>query len=154
MVDPGHLKLYLGVQVKRPPKTNLQRLLDTFRHARYPDGFPLTEDEDAMVKKLVSEFHAWCRRQGLATALEQAEKEAAVLEGQHHRYRTGADRARIDRWGFSPRPRCSSHQAASRPTAAMLPLSARRVIAREKAKCAATEPTIVPHTRPSRLAHI
>jgi hypothetical protein len=60
-------------------KTKLQRLLDAFWHARYPDGYPSSRNEDALAKRLMSEFKEWCNRQGLATALEKAEKEAAML---------------------------------------------------------------------------
>jgi hypothetical protein len=58
----------------------LQRLLDAFRHARYPDGFPLSRDEDTLAKMLISEFQDWCNQQGLASYLEKAEKEAALSE--------------------------------------------------------------------------
>jgi hypothetical protein len=61
-------------------KTKLQRLLDTFRHARYPDGYPSSGNEDALAKRLMSESRDWCSRQGLATALEKAEEEATLLE--------------------------------------------------------------------------
>jgi hypothetical protein len=61
-------------------KTKLQRLLDTFRHARYPDGYPSGRNVDALTKWLMSEFRDWCNQQGLATALEKAEKEAEMLE--------------------------------------------------------------------------
>jgi hypothetical protein len=61
-------------------KTKLQRLLDAFRHSRYPDGYPSSGNEDALAKRLMSEFRDWCNRQGLATALEKAEEEAVVLE--------------------------------------------------------------------------
>ncbi len=61
-------------------KNSLQRLLDAFRHARYPDGFPLSRDEDSLAKMLMSEFEDWCNQQGLASHLEKAEKEAALLE--------------------------------------------------------------------------
>jgi hypothetical protein len=61
-------------------KTDLQRLLDAFRHARYPDGVPHGRDEDALTKRLMSEFQEWCNQQGLASDLEKAEKEAALLE--------------------------------------------------------------------------
>jgi len=61
-------------------KTKLQRLLDAFRHARYPDGFPRSRDEDALIKRLMSEFEAWCNEQGLASDLEEAEKEATLSE--------------------------------------------------------------------------
>ena len=60
-------------------KTRLQRLLDAFRHARYPDGYPSSRNQDALAKKLMSEFKEWCNRQGLAAALEKAEEEAALL---------------------------------------------------------------------------
>ena len=61
-------------------KTDLQRLLDAFRHARYPGGYPSGRDKDALAKRLMAEFRDWCSRQGLATALEKAEEEAALLE--------------------------------------------------------------------------
>jgi hypothetical protein len=61
-------------------KTKLQRLFDAFRHTRYPDGYPSGRNEDALAKRLMSEFREWCNRQGLATALEKAEKEAALVE--------------------------------------------------------------------------
>jgi hypothetical protein len=61
-------------------KTNLQRLLDAFRHARYPGGYPPTKNEDALAKKLIWEFREWCNQHGLATALEEAVREAALLE--------------------------------------------------------------------------
>jgi hypothetical protein len=61
-------------------KTKLQRLLDAFRHARYPDGYPSSRNEDALAKRLMSEFRDWCNRQGLAVTLQKAEKEAALLE--------------------------------------------------------------------------
>ena len=61
------------------PKTDLQRLLDAFHHARYPDGYPSGRNEDTLIKRLMSEFRDWCNRQGLATALEKAEEEAALL---------------------------------------------------------------------------
>jgi hypothetical protein len=61
-------------------KTSLQQLLDEFRHARYPNGYPRSRNEDALAKRLMAEFSAWCNQQGLATALEKAEKEAALLE--------------------------------------------------------------------------
>ena len=61
-------------------KSSLQTLLDAFRHARYPDGYFCTGNEDALAKKLMSEFREWCNQQGLGAALEEAEKEAAVLE--------------------------------------------------------------------------
>ena len=61
------------------PKTGLQRLLDAFRHARYPDGFPRSRDEDALTKRLMSEFEDWCNQQGLASDLKKAEKEATIL---------------------------------------------------------------------------
>jgi hypothetical protein len=60
-------------------KTKLERLLDAFRHARYPDGYPSDRNENALTKRLMSEFRDWCIRQGLATALEKAEEEAALL---------------------------------------------------------------------------
>jgi hypothetical protein len=60
-------------------KTKLQRLLDAFQHARYPDGYPSSRNEDALANRLMSEFRKWCTRQGLATALKQAENEAALL---------------------------------------------------------------------------
>ena len=66
--------------MNKRPKTELQRLLDAFRHARYPDGFPHSTDEDALAKRLVSEFKDWCNQQGLASDLEKAEKEAALAE--------------------------------------------------------------------------
>src|SRR5260370_25496306 len=65
-------------------KTKLQRLLDVFRHARYPDGYPSSKNEDALTKQLTSEFRDWCNRQGLATALEEAEKEVALLEAAEY----------------------------------------------------------------------
>jgi hypothetical protein len=74
-----HASLSTGVVVNQP-KTDLQRLLDAFRHARYPDGFPPSRDEDALTKKLMSEFEDWCNQQGLASDLKKAEKEAAILE--------------------------------------------------------------------------
>jgi hypothetical protein len=61
-------------------KTDLQRLLDVFRHARYPDGFPCSRNKDALTKRLMSEFQHWCTQQGLASDLEKAEKQAALLE--------------------------------------------------------------------------
>jgi hypothetical protein len=61
-------------------KTKLQRLLDAFRHSRYPDGYPSGRNEDALAKRLMSEFRDWCSQQGLDTALEKAEDEAALLE--------------------------------------------------------------------------
>jgi len=61
-------------------KTKLQRLLDAFRHSRYPDGYLSSRNEDALTKRLMSEFRDWCKRQGFATALEEAEEEAALLE--------------------------------------------------------------------------
>jgi hypothetical protein len=61
-------------------KTKLQRLLDAFRHARYPDGYPSGRNEDALAKRLMSEFRDWCNRQGLSTALEKAQKEATLVE--------------------------------------------------------------------------
>jgi hypothetical protein len=66
--------------VNQRPKTDLQRLLDAFRHSRYPDGYPSGRNEDAFAKRLMSEFKDWCNKQGLATALKEAEKEAALLE--------------------------------------------------------------------------
>jgi hypothetical protein len=65
-------------------KTKLQRLLDSFRHARYPDGYPSSKNEDALAKRLMSEFRDWCNQQGLATALEEAEKEVALLEAAEY----------------------------------------------------------------------
>ena len=61
-------------------KIDLQQLLDAFRHARYPDGFPRSKDEDALTKKLMSEFEPWCNEQDLASDLKKAEKEAALSE--------------------------------------------------------------------------
>jgi hypothetical protein len=61
-------------------RTKLQRLLNAFRHTRYPDGYPSNRNEDALAKRLMSEFRDWCNRQGLANALEEAEEEAALLE--------------------------------------------------------------------------
>jgi hypothetical protein len=66
--------------VSQHAKTDLQRLFDAFRHARYPDGFPLSRDEDALARRLMSEFQDWCNQQGLRFDLEKAEKEAALLE--------------------------------------------------------------------------
>ena len=66
--------------MSRNLKTDLQQLLDAFRHARYPDGFPPNEDEDVLAKRLISEFEDWCNQQGLAADLERAEKEAALSE--------------------------------------------------------------------------
>jgi hypothetical protein len=60
-------------------KTKLQGLLDAFRHSRYPDGYPSSRNEDALTKRLMSEFREWCNGQGLTTALEKAEEEAALL---------------------------------------------------------------------------
>jgi len=61
-------------------KTKLQRLLDAFREARYPSGYPTSRNEDTLARRLISEFKDWCNQQSLATALEEAEKEAALLE--------------------------------------------------------------------------
>jgi len=66
--------------VSQNAKNSLQRLLDAFRHARYPDGFPRSRDEDASTKRLMSEFEDWCNQQGLASDLEKAQKEAALSE--------------------------------------------------------------------------
>ena len=43
-------------------------------------GIPPGRNEDALAKRLMSEFRDWCSREGLATALEEAEKEAVLLE--------------------------------------------------------------------------
>ena len=69
-----------GFTVSQNAKNSLQRLLDAFRHARYPDGFPRSRDEDASTKRLMSEFEDWCNQQGLASDLEKAQKEAALSE--------------------------------------------------------------------------
>ena len=61
-------------------KNSLQRLLDAFRHARFPDGFPLSRDENTLAKMLMSEFQDWCNQQGLASHLEKAEKRGHTLE--------------------------------------------------------------------------
>ena len=61
-------------------KSKLQRFFYAVRLCRYPDGYPSGRNQDALVKRLMSEFKEWCNRQGLATALEEAEKEAALLE--------------------------------------------------------------------------
>ena len=66
--------------MNEPGKTKQQRLLDAFRHARYPDGYPSGRNEDALAKRLMLEFRKWCNQQGLDTALEKAEEEAAVLD--------------------------------------------------------------------------
>jgi len=66
--------------VSQNAKNSLQRLLDAFRHARYPGGFPCSWDEDALTKMLMSEFEDWCNQQGLASDLEKAEKEATLSE--------------------------------------------------------------------------
>jgi hypothetical protein len=44
------------------------------------DSYPSGSNEDALAKRLMSEFRDWCERQGLAAALEKAEDEAALLE--------------------------------------------------------------------------
>ena len=69
-----------GISVSRNLKTDLFRLLDAFRRACYPDGFPLNEDEDALTKRLMTEFEDWCNQQGLAADLERAEEKAALME--------------------------------------------------------------------------
>jgi hypothetical protein len=68
------------IHMSQHAQTKLQRLLDAFQHARYPDGYPSGSNEDALAKRLMSEFRNWCHRQGLTGALEQAEKEASLLE--------------------------------------------------------------------------
>jgi hypothetical protein len=67
------------IPISQRAKTKLQRLPDAFRHARYPDGYPTGRNEDALARRLISEFRDWCNRQGLAIALEKAEEEAALL---------------------------------------------------------------------------
>lgn len=64
----------------QPSRTKLQQLLDAFRLARYPCGFPSARDAETLVKRLMSEFQDWCSQQGLSSALRDAEKEAEVLE--------------------------------------------------------------------------
>jgi hypothetical protein len=66
--------------VSQNAKNSLQLLLDAFRHARYPDGFPLSRDEDTLAKMLMAEFQDWCNQQGLASVLDKAEKETALSE--------------------------------------------------------------------------
>jgi hypothetical protein len=66
--------------MSRHSKASLQQLLDEFRHACYPDGYPATRNEDALTKKLMSEFRIWCDQHGLSSVLEKAEKEAALSE--------------------------------------------------------------------------
>jgi hypothetical protein len=72
--------LALDVPMSQQAKTKLERLLDAFRQARYPDGYPSSRNEDVLAKRVMSEFREWCNGQGWATALEEAEKEAALLE--------------------------------------------------------------------------
>ena len=67
-----------GLPLTQHAKTKLQRLLDAFQHARYPGGYPSGRNEDALAKRLMSEFRDWCNHQGLPTALETAEEEAAL----------------------------------------------------------------------------
>src|SRR3989442_7389195 len=66
--------------MNQPANTKLQQLLDAFREVRYPGGYPTSRNEDALARRLMSEFKDWCSQQGLAAALEEAEKEAALLE--------------------------------------------------------------------------
>src|SRR5437867_199195 len=68
------------IAMSQHAKTKLQRLFDAFREARYPGGYPASRNEDALARRLMSEFKGWCHQQGLATALEEAEREAALLE--------------------------------------------------------------------------
>ncbi len=68
------------IPMSQHAKTKLQRLLDAFQHARYPNGYPSSRNEDALAKRLMSEFKEWRNQQALAIALEEAEKEAAPLE--------------------------------------------------------------------------
>jgi hypothetical protein len=75
-----HLRLEGRIAVSQPSSSKMQRLLDAFRHDRYPGGFPTARDVDAVVKRLMSEFRDWCGQQGLSSALKEAEQESAVLE--------------------------------------------------------------------------
>src|SRR5262249_45760758 len=65
--------------MSQPARTKLQRLLDAFRQARYPGGFPTSRDADAIVRRLIAELESWCKPQGLSSALKEAEEEAEVL---------------------------------------------------------------------------